>query len=141
MDWSNEPWIKLYLRKTTSYLLAPWQSKVIRDPILRELNRAGVFDISGHSVNEALAVATMLPIELFEVGLPPLIANGTFEVRHNFLVMPKYLEAQRSRKTSAQKQRDYRESIRDKSNANVTHEYKSNQDDDEGNETVTSPLI
>ena len=125
MNWSDEPWIKLYTRDTVGYKLLPWQSKVLISVIMRKLDRAGVMDIGEYYATDAVSVMIDVPVDVVSVGLEPLLKSGVFEVVGCTLVCPNFIEAQGAKQSdkarqqvSRQRRRD--QAIRDEQSQNVT---------------------
>lgn len=114
MDFADEHYVKMFPRDTVTWRRWPWQAKALLWPLLRKLTKAGVLNIGTRGephVNVALMVE--LPAEVVEVGLRAYLEDGTAELHDGNVVVPKFLEAQESRKTKAATAREYREKQRD----------------------------
>lgn len=120
MDWSNEPYVRIYTRKTVAYLLYPWQSRAIRDLIFKDLDRAGVLECGDADPVDAVAATIMVPREIVEVGLPPLLKDETFILNGSQLVNPNYIDAQEAKKSDKARQKESRERRRDRARLSVT---------------------
>jgi hypothetical protein len=114
MDFADEHYVKMFPRDTVTWRRWPWQAKALLWPLLRKLTKAGVLNIGTRGephVNVALMVE--MPEEVVEVGLRAYLDDGTVELHDGNVVVPKFLEAQESRKTKAATARAYREKQRD----------------------------
>jgi hypothetical protein len=120
LDFSDEHYVKLFTRKTPTRQLWPWQARALHPNLLMALNKAGVMDVGRHDPVRSVAVMVDLPSEVVGPGLEAMLADGTVELADGKLVMPKFLDAQESRKTKAATAREYREKKRDEARANST---------------------
>lgn len=93
MDWSNEPYVRLFTRDTPEWIDLEWQARPTFYELMRKVDRAGVLEM-GKSGTRALARVLNLPLEVVEVGLPELLKNGCVVQRGTALVIPNFLEAQ-----------------------------------------------
>lgn len=107
MDWANEPWIKRYTRKTPEDLLLSWQARFVWNELLIEVNRIGELQLGRCGV-PGLAAILRIPIEIAEIGLRDLTADGRVTLTDGVLLIPNFVEAQKARKSEAQKKRDQR---------------------------------
>jgi hypothetical protein len=107
MRFEDEPYVRFYTRKTTTWTMLPWQAKCIAPLLLREVDRAGVLDLGPHGVR-ALAKTLDVPLEVVEPGLAGLVEFGVVEVHGDTLVWPRFIEGQ----TSGQSDRARKEASR-----------------------------
>jgi hypothetical protein len=145
MNWQDEPWIKLYTRDTVSWKLLPWQSKALLLLLLRKVDRAGVMDIGNHKPEHAITAITDIPLEVVEVGLKPLLDNGTFEVVGNALVCVNFVDAQSTAQSDKARQKASREKRRDVTrrhdlSQNVTDGHEMGQDRHNSSQPVTNRI-
>ena len=111
MDWANERYVRLFVRDTTTWKLLPWQSRALLPLILRKLDRSGVIDV-GDDGEEGLAAVVEVPVEFLKEGLPDLLKRDVFRMAGGKFVMPKFLEAQETKQSDAQRKRESRENQR-----------------------------
>jgi hypothetical protein len=116
MDWTNERYVRLYIRDTIEWTLMPWQSKALFPLILRKADRSGVIDLGKHGV-AGLSALTGLPVEVAAEGLEGLTACGAIEQAGTAIVVPNFIEAQEVTATDAQRAREYRSRRRDEARA------------------------
>jgi len=126
MDFANESYVRVYTRDTMTWKRLNWQARCVWSLLLRKLDRAGVLDLEGLQPDEAVALATELPPDVVEVGLPQLFDRGVIEAHDDLLVAPRFLEAQECVKSDKQRAKEYRERRRSQAMAepsqNVTPE-------------------
>jgi len=114
LDWANEPWVKLYTRRTPETLSWPWQSRVVMDELLKVVDRSGQIGLGQVGV-KGLALAIMLPLEVVEPGLAGLLEDGCVTQRNKVLTIENFIEAQEaptSNKFRQQKLRDRRKALK-----------------------------
>jgi hypothetical protein len=134
MRWEDERYVRAYTRDTPNWILSPWQAKAIFFPVLRKLDRAGLFPLGEYGL-EGLAAAIMFPLEVVEAGmvwwLGPKVR--TFEIHDGVLVMPKFIEAQEAAQSDAARKR----AERDRARARVTKRDSTSQTVTESTQNVT----
>ena len=113
MDWSNERYVRLYVRDTRTWLKLRWEGQCLFMLLIRKIDRAGILDDIEEPV-EDLSLMTGFPEEHVKEGIKSLISLGVVQINNNQLIVPNFLEAQETSKTDAQRQREYREKRRDK---------------------------
>lgn len=111
MRWEDERYVRTYVRDTPGWILGPWQARACLHPILRKLDRAGLYPLGEDGI-EGLAAVIMLPLEVVQVGLDWWLSRKTFEVHGEVLVMPKFIEAQEATQSDVARQRARRERAR-----------------------------
>jgi hypothetical protein len=112
LNYEDEPYVRLYTRRTATNRRLGWEGRAIMHEMLYEFDRAGVFEVGGDAV-EAIALVTMLPVKVIKVGLERLIKTGTWELRGTAVVWPRYLEAQTAKRSDAVRAAEYRARRRD----------------------------
>lgn len=130
MDWSNERYVRLYTRDTPEWLCLEWQGRALWPLLLRKLDRSGV--LATKLGPRGVAVLVGLPIEVVEVGMAALIADGCLQPHPLGLVVPNFLEAQEACASTALRQRESRErrravTKRDTASQNVTNSHELSQ--------------
>lgn len=125
MNWSDEKYVKLYVRDSLTWLSWPWEARACWPLLLRKLDGAGLIETGRGDQAAAVALQILMPVEVVKVGLPAILASGTLEVVTGGLVSPAFVEAQEARKTEAQKKRDQRERVRDQRRAQQVFEIRN----------------
>lgn len=110
LDYSNERYVRLYTRDTTTWKLLSWQARTVLLHLLRKVDRAGVLDVGDDGV-DGLAAVLELPLELVEPGIAQLTdtRRGVVVSNGRAYVLPNFLAAQEARASDKQRQRDLRE--------------------------------
>lgn len=122
MDWSNERYVRLYTRDTTTWRLLSWEGQALLPMLLRLVDRAGVLDLGGVSAVDAVSAALpKWPVEVVGAALDSLLQRGVIEVAGDFLSMPNFLEAQEVTQSDAQRKRDSRDRRRALARHGVTN--------------------
>jgi hypothetical protein len=109
VDWSNEQYVRLYIRDTKTWLKLRWEGQSLFMMLLRKVDRAGVLDDIDDPVGD-LALITGLPEEHVKVGLERLLKpGGPVEINGKTLVIPNFIEANEAPKSDRLRAREYRE--------------------------------
>lgn len=118
MDWSNERYVRVYTRDTTTWKLMDWRGRTVLSLLIRKVDRAGVLDV-GHDGVLGLAAVLELPLDIVEAGIdqlttsragmPTVVDTGTA------YVLPNFLEAQEAPASDPQRKRESRARRRDRS--------------------------
>lgn len=108
MDWENARWVKLYCQDTGTWLRIGWQGRTVALHLLRAVNASGVLSDLGEEPDLVLSELLRLPAEVVTPGLAALVRTETVTLAHGKLVWTKFLEAQKSRKSEAQRKAEYR---------------------------------
>lgn len=116
MDFSNERYVKLYTRETTTWRLLGWEGQAMLPTLLKLMDRSGLLEIGNRDPEDAIpAHFPGWPREVVLAGFRALIREGVIELTNGAIVWPKYLEGQEASSTPAQRQRAHRERRRDES--------------------------
>jgi hypothetical protein len=108
MDFADEPYVRLYTRKTLTWKLLGWEGRAVRNAMLDgEFDAAGIFAIQGDPA-ECISAVTDLPLEIVRVGLERLIRTKTWVVTAEVITWPNYEEAQNCRRSDRVRQRESR---------------------------------
>jgi len=121
MNWSDERYVRLYVRDTTDWLVMPWQSRALLPLLLRKADRCGAVPFGRHGA-AGLAVLVGLPPEVVQVGLAGLLDDGCITSGDGHLVFRNYLEAQESARSDKLRARESRERRAEILSRNVTKE-------------------
>jgi hypothetical protein len=112
MDFSNEPYVRVYTRNTTTWRRLEWQGQCVMMQLLRVVDRAGVLDIEDMTPAEAVTLHTGVPPDVAEPGMARLLELGVCAHNGSAILFPRYLDAQESTKSDRQRQRESREKRR-----------------------------
>jgi hypothetical protein len=108
VNWSEEKYVKLFVRDTPTWRAWPWQARALAPLLMRVLEGEGRLAIGRLEPARAVALTVDLPIEVVSVGLPAMLEDGTLELREGGLWWPHFEEAQESRKSEALRSREHR---------------------------------
>lgn len=113
MDWSNERYVRVYVRDTTTWKLLGWEGQTVLMHLIRKLDRAGRLDVEGCTAEEAVQLHTGLPEDVVSKGWDAVTKRDVFVTDESGILMPNYLEAQEAAQSDAQRQREFRARKRD----------------------------
>lgn len=113
MDWSNESYVRVYTRDTTTWKLMDWRARTVLLHLFRKVDRAGVLDVGSDGVF-GLAAVLELPLEVVEPGIAQLVtargnAEPTVVSTGTSYVLPRFLEAQEASQSDRQRKRASRD--------------------------------
>lgn len=108
MDWENARWVKLYCQDTGTWLRIGWQGRTVALHLLRAVNASGVLSDLGDEPDLVLSELLRLPADVVTPGLAALVRTETVTLANGKLVWTKFLDAQKSRKSEAQRKAEYR---------------------------------
>jgi hypothetical protein len=108
MDWSNERYVRVYTRDTTSWLVLTWEARALLLMMIRKADRSGVIDV-GEDGTDGLAVVVGMPPEVVETAVAQLLKRGTVTQTEVSYILPNFLEAQEAKATDRQRQKELRE--------------------------------
>lgn len=138
MDFSNEPYVRVYTRDTTNWRRMGWNGQCVLLQLLRKLDRSGALELDGLEPWEAVMLAIGCTEEVAKDGVGKLLFLKTAVIRGDLLVLPKHIEAQEAVKSDRLRQRESRErraggnpaevTQRDTSSRNVTETHDSGRD-------------
>ena len=118
MDWSNESYVRLYVRDTPDWKVLPWQSKALFPLLLRKVDLSGVLE-TRHGARGVAAIVE-LPIDVVEAGLAGLLEDGSVQETPTGYVMPNYIAAQTANKSDKLRQRELRQRRAERALRSVT---------------------
>jgi hypothetical protein len=119
VDWSNERYVRVYTRDTTSWLMIGWEGQALLLLILRKVDRAGIFEIGKHGLSEkglhGIAAFLGMPDDVVSRALPLLLEDGCVELSEDgrALVIPNFIEAQEASMSGTARQQESRLRRRD----------------------------
>ena len=110
LDWENEKYVRLYTRDTADWLALSFDAQALIGLVMRKLDRAGVLHL-GRQGKRGVAIAIGHATEWprLEPALDELLADGTFEIIGEQLLMPNFRAGQEARASAAQRKREQRE--------------------------------
>jgi hypothetical protein len=92
IDWSNEPFARLYKRETDDDLLLSWEARAVWHEFLKKCDRSGMLE-TRRGV-PGLAALLRVPLDVIENALQQLIEDGRLRSVPNVgFVAPNYLQA------------------------------------------------
>lgn len=113
MDYGDEPYRRLYTRRTVTNKRLKWEGRAVMHEMHYEFDRAGVFEFPDDDPADSIAVATELPIKIVRIGLERLFATKTWILRPHAIVWPNYVLAQNCPRSDRVRQQESRERRRD----------------------------
>lgn len=119
MDFSDEPYVRKYPRKTVTNRLLGWEGRAVLDAMLGEFDAAGIFEIRGDAARCIVAV-TEIPLEVVQVALARLIETETWVVTARSITWPTYEEAQNCTRSDRLRKRESRRARSAQSVTDVT---------------------
>lgn len=127
MNFSDERYVRLYVRDTAEWLALCWQARAVFPLVLKACDRAGVIQIPGGERRiRMLAGLIHLPVEVVTPGIADLLEDGCVaEVALGYMV-PNFIEAQEAKASDKQRMRDMRERRRDFAAAGIDHHTSQN---------------
>ena len=110
MDWSNERYVRIYVRNTVKLSVLTWEARAILWEIIRTIDRAGVMDLDGHEPHVAVSAVTGIDEDVVEAHLPRLLKGRKpiVVIESGKLCVPSHMSAQEAVASSAQRKRDER---------------------------------
>jgi hypothetical protein len=108
MDFENARWVKLYCQDTGTWLRLGWQGRTVALHLLRAVNASGVLSDLGDEPELILAELLRLPVDVVTPGVASLLRTETITLANGILVWKQFVEAQKSRKSEAQRKAEYR---------------------------------
>lgn len=109
MDWSNEVYVRLYVRNTTTWELLGFEGQTVLMHLMRRLDRSGVMDLEGLEPWEAAILHCRIPDAIARIGTSRLLERGVLLHAGNRLCMPNFKDAQEATKSDRQRARESRE--------------------------------
>jgi hypothetical protein len=108
VHYPDEPYVRKYPRKTLTWHKLGWEGRAVKDAMLGEFDRAGIFDLDGDDAAECIALVTGIPIEFVRVGLERLLKRKTWTRTEGALVWRNYVWAQTCAKSDKLRQAESR---------------------------------
>lgn len=120
MRWSDERYVRVYVRDTATWLLWSWETRALFLFIMRKVDRAGLLHVGRTRPERGLAAVVGMPVDVVARSLPALMDAGeddspTVRISNEgVLVVPNFIEAQDARTDAAERQREHRARARDR---------------------------
>lgn len=109
MDFGNERYVRLYVRDTTTWKRLGFEGQTVLALMLRKADRAGVIDIDPDIEPwEAAVIHIGAPEDFAKVGMTRCLERGCIVHDGDRLVFPKYIEANETPMSDAQRARESR---------------------------------
>lgn len=108
MDFENARWVKLYCQDTGTWLRLGWHGRTVALHLLRAVNASGVLSDLGDEPELILAELLRLPVDVVTPGVVALLRTETITLANGVLVWRQFVDAQKSRKSEAQRKSEYR---------------------------------
>lgn len=112
MNFEDEPYVRIYIRDTKTWLKLGFEGQTVLMHLMRKLDRAGVLDDVTDPA-EDVALVIRAPVDFVRIGLPRCLETGTLELRGNRLICPRYVEGQTAIKTDRLRSKELRKRRRD----------------------------
>lgn len=132
MNWCDERYVKLYVRKTATWLLWPWEARCVFPLLLKEADGAGLIEVGSRDPVRTLAVMIGVPVEVVQPAVDAMLDSGTVEVTERGYLVSKFIEAQEAVKTDHRRKQDQRErqraQARETTTAAVTRGHAASRD-------------
>lgn len=137
MNWSDEPWVKLYRRNTADWLAVGWEARAVYHELLKNVNRRGQIAL-GKSGLRGLAVVLQMPQDVVERSIPILVEDGALVASSTDVVLVNFVEAQETRQSDAARKRAQREREKDQLDTESRTVTGHNGPSDTASQNVTS---
>lgn len=108
MDFANERYVRLYVRDTITWNRLGWDGQNALTQLLRKADRSGVIDLGGIEPWEALVVLCHAPEDAARRGVARVLELECVVQDGDRLVFPRYIEANETPQSDAQRQRESR---------------------------------
>lgn len=107
MDWSNEPYVKVYTRETDDDLALSWEAVALWNQLMKRFDRSGF--VETRRGIRGLAAITRIPLPVVERVLPELLDDGRLVTVDGGYLAPNYIAAQEASKSDKLRQKDSRD--------------------------------
>lgn len=107
MDWSNEDYVRVYIRETPDDLDLSWQALALWRMLLTKFDRSGLIPV--RKGWESIARLIRWPVEVVAEAGPELVTDGRIRVVDAGLFAPNFVAAQTATKSDKARQRESRD--------------------------------
>ena len=108
MDWSNERYVRLYVRDTKTWKLLGWEGQTVLCLLARRFDRSGLLDDVRDGEDVAIMIGYGFPESVAKIGLQRLLKREVFRLSESGLFWPNFMEAQETAMSDKQRQRESR---------------------------------
>lgn len=115
MNWSDERYVRLYTRDSTSWLLWSWQAQALFTLLLRKADRTGAIDLGSHG-KKGICAHLKMPWDVAGPALDELLEDGCLaylEGTSSRLVFRNYVAAQEAVASPSLRQKAWRDRRRE----------------------------
>lgn len=112
MDWSNEPYVRMYTRETADDFELSWEALALWRALLCKFDRSGLMEARNGWTS--VARATRIPIDVAERAGAELIADGRVRLVKAGILAPNFVAAQTASKSDKVRQRESRDKRRER---------------------------
>lgn len=113
MDWSNERYVRLYVRDTLTWQRLGFEGQAVFCLLLRKVDRVGALAIDDIEPWEAVALHINAPEDFARVAMERLLRLKVVEHVGQQLLVPNFLEAQEASMSPTMRQKEHRLRRRD----------------------------
>lgn len=106
MDFADERFIRVYTRDTRTWLRWGWEGQTVFVLTMRKFDQTGRIDVDDPV--EDVALLTGLPADVVRVGLPRVLASGTFVHTGRAIECPNFIDGQTASRSDSARCREYR---------------------------------
>jgi hypothetical protein len=114
MDWSNESYVRVYTRDTTTWRRLGWDGQNVLMHVIRKADRSGVLDCEDIEPWEVVMLHCGAPEEAAKRGVEACLRLGVIVHTGRALVLPNFEAAQTATKSDKLRAKESRESRRQK---------------------------
>lgn len=107
MDFADERFVRIYTRDSKTWLRWGWEGQTVFVLTMRKFDQTGRIDDVDDPV-EDIALMAGLPVEVVRVGLPRILASGTFVRSQRAIECPNYIDGQTASRSDSARCREYR---------------------------------
>ena len=134
MDWANERYVRVYVRDTKTWKLLGWEGQAVLCLLARRFDRSGLLDDVKDGEDVALMIGSGFPTDVAKRGLQKILELKVMIIVNDGLFWPKFMEAQETAMSDAQRQRESRANRR--SRASLDNVPVTNRDKKSNNVTA-----
>jgi hypothetical protein len=106
LDYSNERYVRSYVRDTEEYLLLPWEARGLYWELRRKVDRSGLLKVRNGAASVVLLIRW--PADVVERALDALLASGFVLEDDRGYLMPEFLPSEEAKQSVAQRARESR---------------------------------
>lgn len=108
LDWSSEPYCRLFKRETDDDLLLSWQARAVWHELLKKFDRSGLIETKRGL--KGLAALIRIPFEVVESAIPELLEDGRLRAvtQRNAFIAPNYMTANDTPRSNKARQDEFR---------------------------------